>query len=318
MWNSTTLLVTGSTGSFGRKFAEIVLQEYTPKKLIIFSRGEVKQHEMQQAGLDNSKLRYFIGDVRDLPRLRRAMSGVDIVVHAAAMKQVPACEYNPFEAVKTNILGAKNVIDAAIECGVQKVLALSTDKAVEPVNLYGATKLVAEKLFIQGNVYSGKDGTRFSCIRYGNVIGSRGSVIPLFQKQQKRGAVTVTDERMTRFWLTLEHSVRFSLLCLEQMQGGEIFVPKIPSMRLLDIAKAVVPECKIKTMGIRPGEKLHEVLVSRNESSHTLEQDDMYVICPVRPLAGRTWAGRSLPEGFEFASDRNPQQLTIEELREMI
>jgi UDP-N-acetylglucosamine 4,6-dehydratase len=320
MWNSTTLLVTGSTGSFGRKFVEIVLREYQLKKLIIFSRGEVKQHEMREAGLDNSRLRYFIGDVRDLSRLRRAMSGVDIVVHAAAMKQVPACEYNPFEAVATNVLGAKNVIEAAIGCGVQKVLALSTDKAVEPVNTYGATKLLAEKLFIQANVLSGEEGTHFSCIRYGNVIGSRGSVIPLFEGQRESGRVTITDERMTRFWLTLEQSVRYSIWCLEQMLGGEIFVPKIPSMRLMDVARAVAPGCKVKVIGIRPGEKLHEVLISSNESGHTLEQEGMYVICPVS-VAG--WRGvgegwKALPAGFAFTSDGNNRWLTIEELRELI
>jgi UDP-N-acetylglucosamine 4,6-dehydratase len=318
-WTSKTLLVTGGTGSFGQKFVEVMLRDYAPKKLIIFSRDELKQLEMRESGFDHKSLRYFIGDVRDLPRLRRAMSGVDIVVHAAAMKQVPACEYNPFEAVKTNILGAKNVIDAAIECGVQKVLALSTDKAVEPISLYGATKLVAEKLFIQGNVYSTSEaGPCFSCARYGNVIGSRGSVIPLFERQRKRGTVTITDERMTRFWLTLEQSVRFSIQCLEQMLGGEIFVPKIPSMRLVDVAKAVAPECEIKTIGIRPGEKLHEVLVSQNESGYTLEQDDMYIIKPVRSWRKRLFedVGRPVPEGFAFTSNGNNQWLTIEELGE--
>src|SRR5665213_1967716 len=224
-WSDLTVLVTGGTGSFGKKFAETMLKEYRPKKLIIFSRDELKQHEMRLAGFDHESLRYFIGDVRDRDRLRRAMNGVDIVVHAAALKQVPACEYNPIEAIATNIDGAKNVIEAALDCGVQKVLALSTDKAVNPVNLYGATKLVAEKLFVQANSYRGNGPTRFSCVRYGNVVGSRGSVIPLFLTQRTSGRVTVTDARMTRFWITLDQGVRFVIRCIEQMHGGEVFVP---------------------------------------------------------------------------------------------
>lgn len=315
--NSKTLLVTGSTGSFGRKFAEIVLREYNPKKLIVFSRGEAKQHEMRMAGFTDSSLRYFIGDVRDLPRLRRAMNGVDVVVHAGALKQVPACEYNPFEAIKTNILGSQNVVEAAIDCGVKKVLAISSDKAVNPVNLYGATKLVMEKLFVQGNAYSGGGNPRFSCVRYGNVIGSQGSVIPVFQKQRASGKITVTDERMTRFWLTLEEGVRHVIWCLEQMIGGEVFVPKIPSMSLIDVAKTIAPECEISSIGIRPGEKLHEILISAPESRHAVELEDMYVIQPVYSW----WAkveGKPLPDGFKYTSDTNDRWLTIEELRGMM
>ena len=319
-WSEQVVLVTGGTGSFGKKFTRIMLDEYHPKKLIIFSRGELKQHEMRVSGFDHPSLRYFIGDVRDRERLYRAMAGVDIVIHAAALKQVPACEYNPFEAVQTNIIGAKNVIDAAIDSGVRKVMALSTDKAVNPINLYGSTKLCAEKLFVQGNSYSGKAGTRFSCTRYGNVVGSRGSVIPLFKKQRKSGRITVTDERMTRFWLTLEQGVRLVIRCIEQMQGGEVFVPKIPSMRIVDLAEAVAPGCKIDSIGIRPGEKLHEVLIARDESHHTLELEDMFVVEPVYPWWGRSnWSqGKPLPDGFKFASDKNERWLTTEELRQMI
>ena len=319
-WQNLTVLITGGTGSFGKKFVEIMLETYHPKKLIIFSRDELKQHEMRTSSFDHPSLRYFIGDVRDRERLYRALVGVDLVVHAAALKQVPACEYNPFEAVKTNVLGAQNVIDAAIDTGVCRVLALSTDKAVNPINLYGATKLVAEKLFVQGNSYSGTKGTRFSCVRYGNVVGSRGSVIPLFEKQRASGRVTVTDERMTRFWITLEQGVRFVIRCIEEMQGGEVFVPKIPSMRIMDLAKTVAPSCEIEFVGIRPGEKLHEVLISRDESRYTLELEDMFVIQPVHPWWRQaSWSqGKPLPDGFKYASDKNDRWLTVEELRHMI
>ena len=319
-WTSKTILITGGTGSFGKEFTKTMLEDCQPNKLIIFSRDELKQHEMRMSGFDHPSLRYFIGDVRDENRLRRAMSGVDIVVHAAALKQVPACEYNPFEAVKTNVLGAQNVIDASIDSGVRQVLALSTDKAVNPINLYGATKLVAEKMFVQGNAYSGDGGTRFSCVRYGNVVGSRGSVILVFKEQRARGCITITDERMTRFWLMLEQGVRFVIRCIEQMQGGEVFVPKIPSMRIMDLAEAVAPGCEIDSIGIRPGEKLHEVLVARDESLHTLELEDMFVIQPVHPWWGRAnWSqGKPLPDGFKYASDKNERWLTIEELRQMI
>jgi UDP-N-acetylglucosamine 4,6-dehydratase/5-epimerase len=319
-WNNLSILLTGGTGSFGKKFTEVMLKEYHPQKLIIFSRDELKQHQMRMAGFDHPSLRYFIGDVRDKDRLYRALVGVDLVVHAAALKQVPACEYNPFEAVKTNVLGAQNIIDAAIDNGVDKVMALSTDKAVNPINLYGATKLVAEKLFVQGNAYVGIRNTRFSCVRYGNVVGSRGSVIPVFKKQRESGVITVTDERMTRFWLTLEQGVHFVISCIEQMQGGEVFVPKIPSMRIMDLAEAVAPGCEIKVVGIRPGEKLHEVLVARDESRYTLELDDRFVVQPVHPWwKAANWSeGKPLPDGYKYASDKNDQWLTIEELRQMI
>src|SRR5688572_9995915 len=263
MLRDKTVLVTGGTGSFGKKFTEIVLRDYHPKKLIILSRDELKQHEMRQIYPDggDSPMRYFIGDVRDRDRLYRAFHGVDIVIHAAALKQVPACEYNPFEAVQTNVIGAKNVIDAAIDQGVKKVMALITDKAVNPINLYGATKLCAEKLFVHGNSYSGEGGCRFSCARYGNVVGSRGSVIPLFMEQRPSGVITVTDQRMTRFWITLDQGVDFVLQCIGAMEGGEIFVPKIPSMHIMELVKAIAPDCRIEYTGIRPGEKVHEVLV---------------------------------------------------------
>src|SRR5262245_23906910 len=259
--DNLSVLVTGATGSFGKKFMEVVLREHRPRRLIVYSRDELKQHDMRTGGYDHPSLRYFLGDVRDLDRLRRAMNGVDVVVHAAALKQVPACEYNPFEAIMTNVMGGKNMIDAALDAGVKKVIALSTDKAVNPANLYGATKLCAEKLFVQSNAYSGAKGTRFSCVRYGNVVGSRGSVIPLFLKQRKTGTVTVTDPRMTRFWITLEQGVKFVVRCIDLMHGGEVFVPKIPSMNILDLVKVIAPECAIKEVGIRPGEKLHEVLI---------------------------------------------------------
>jgi len=316
-WSQQVVLVTGGTGSFGRRFAEILLREHAPKKLIIFSRDEQKQHEMRCAGLDHRDLRYFIGDVRDVDRLRRAMKGVDVVVHAAALKQVPACEYNPIEAVLTNVMGGRNVIDAALDQDVGRVLALSTDKAVSPVNLYGATKLVAEKLFVQANSYRGSGATRLSCVRYGNVVGSRGSVIPLFLEQRKTGKLTITDQRMTRFWLTLERGVRFVIRCLEQMHGGEIFVPKLPSMSITALAQAVASECQVEEIGIRPGEKLHEVLVSEDENRQALELDDMFVIKPTHPWWSEdNWCqGRPLPEDFCYSSDRNEQRLSIQDLR---
>jgi UDP-N-acetylglucosamine 4,6-dehydratase len=317
--NDKVILVTGGTGSFGRKFVEVVLRKYRPRKMIIFSRDELKQSEMhREFGADC--LRYLIGDVRDVERLRRAMRGVEIVIHAAAMKQVPACEYNPFEAVKTNILGAQNVIEAAIDCGVAKVMAISTDKAVNPINLYGATKLCAEKIFIQGNSYSGSGGARLSCCRYGNVVGSRGSVVPLFVEQRVNGTVTVTDERMTRFWLTLEQGVEFVIRCLGLMRGGEIFVPKIPSMRIMDMVEAVAPGCSVRFTGVRPGEKIHEVLVSEDEAEHGLELETMYVIEPVNPSwRDEDWSrGKRLPAGFRFTSDTNARWLSVPELQSLI
>ncbi len=320
-WEDKVVLVTGGTGSFGRKFVEVMLHDYHPAKLIVFSRDELKQHEMREAGFTHPSLRYFIGDVRDRLRLRRAMRGVDIVVHAAALKQVPACEYNPIEAIMTNIMGGRNVVEAALDMEVERVMALSTDKAVNPINLYGATKLAAEKLFVQSNAYAGATGTRFSCVRYGNVLGSRGSVVPVFLRQRERGTITITDERMTRFWLSLEQGVRFTIRCIEQMQGGEVFVPKIPSMRVVDLANAIAPDCEIKYIGIRPGEKLHEVLVSEDEARHTIELEDMFVVEPSGALwFGHGWRqqGKSLPEGFRYASDNNDVWLSVEEIRAMI
>ncbi|NIM94804.1 MAG: UDP-N-acetylglucosamine 4,6-dehydratase (inverting) [Anaerolineales bacterium] len=320
-WEDKVVLVTGGTGSFGRKFVEVILKDHRPKKLIVFSRDELKQHEMREAGFVDEMLRYFIGDVRDLSRLRRAFNDVDIVVHAAALKQVPACEYNPSEAIMTNIMGGKNVIDAALDMGVSKVMALSTDKAVNPVNLYGATKLAAEKLFVQSNAYAGGVGTRFSCVRYGNVMGSRGSVVPVFLKQRDKGVLTITDERMTRFWLSIEQGVRFTIRCIEQMEGGEVFIPKIPSMRVVDLAKAIAPQAKIDVIGIRPGEKLHELLVSEDDSRHTIELEDMYVVEPTGVLwFGHAWRGRGkpLPDGFEYASNTNDQWLSVDELQEYL
>lgn len=318
-WQNLTILVTGGTGSFGKKFIDTLLRENLPKKIIIYSRDELKQHEMRVAGFNHPQLRYFIGDVRDRERLYRAMRDVDVVVHAAALKQVPACEYNPLEAVKTNINGAANIIDAAIDNGVNNVLALSTDKAVNPVNLYGATKLVAEKLFIQANAYSGDRRTRFSCVRYGNVVGSRGSVIPLFKKQRHTGTITLTDSRMTRFWITLEQGVKFVIRAIKLMQGGEVFVPKIPSMRITDLAGVIAPGCQLETIGIRPGEKLHELLVSSEESRYALEFSDMYIIQPVH-----SWwqepdfeSAQPMGEGESFSSNNNKWWLSDEELKQM-
>lgn len=319
-WRDQNVLITGGTGSFGKKFVEIMLKEYHPRRLVIFSRDELKQHEMRVAGFDHPSLRYFIGDVRDHRRLNRALRGIDIVVHTAALKQVPACEYNPIEAVATNIDGARNVIDAAIDNGVKRVLAMSTDKAVAPINLYGATKLVSEKLFVQGNSYSGGQGTRFACVRYGNVVGSRGSVIPVFREQMKTGRITITDSRMTRFWITLEQGVRFVISCIEQMYGGEIFVPKLPSMNIMDLAHVMAPDAQIDYMGIRPGEKLHESMISADESRQAVDLGDRYVILPAHPWWSKeNWAqGTALPDNFSYSSDTNTHWLKPEELREMI
>ena len=319
-WTSQTILVTGGTGSFGKKFAEIVLKDLNPKKIIVFSRDELKQHEMRTAGFEHSNLRYFIGDVRDRERLTRAMHGVDVVVHAAALKQVPACEYNPMEAVKTNIMGTSNVVEAALDAGVKKVLALSTDKAVNPVNLYGATKLAAEKLTVQSNAYAAGSSTRYACVRYGNVVGSRGSVVPVFLKQREHGKVTITDDRMTRFWLSLEQGVRFVIGCIEEMRGGEVFVPKIPSMKVIDLARAIAPNAEVSVIGIRPGEKLHEVLVSEDEARNTLERENMYVVKPPETLWERSlhYDGKPLPEGFRYSSDTNEHWLDVEGIQKFV
>lgn len=319
-WSEQVVLVTGGTGSFGRKFVEIMLHEHRPKKLVIFSRDELKQHDMRAADFDHPTLQYCIGDVRDPARVERALSGVTVVVHAAALKQVPACEYNPFEAIQTNIMGGRNVIEAAIDQGVRRILALSTDKAVSPINLYGATKLCAEKMFVQANAFAGSHGARFACARYGNVVGSRGGVIAMFLEQRKRGKITITDPRMTRFWISLEQSVRFVIRCLEDMHGGEIFVPKIPSMRMMDVAESIGAGCEIETIGIRPGEKLHEVLVSEHEARHTLDMEDMYVIQPSHPWWKReNWVnGKALSDGFRYASDTNSAWLTKDQLQEWV
>lgn len=322
-WKDSVVLLTGGTGSFGKMFIKIMLQDHCPKKLIVFSRDELKQYEMQTGGFDHPCLRYFIGDIRDKERLVRAMYGVDIVVHAAALKQVPACEYNPFEAVQTNIMGASNIVSVAIDAGVRKVMALSTDKAVNPANLYGATKLVMEKLFIHGNYYSGARPTSFSCVRYGNVVGSRGSVIPLFMKQKEKGEITVTDPRMTRFWLTLEQGVRFVIRSIKKMKGGEIFVPKVPSMKVTDLAEAIAPGCSIRNIGIRPGEKLHEALLSEEEARQAEDQGDSFVLHTIPRPTESTHIElpqyvNNLPDDFSYTSDTNDVWLTQEQLKDLV
>ena len=320
-WKNQVVLVTGGTGSFGKKFTKILLEERQPRKIIIFSRDELKQHEMQVGGYNHPSLRYFIGDVRDRERLVRAMHGVDIVVHAAALKQVPACEYNPMEAIKTNIMGTANVVEAALDAGVKKVLTVSTDKAVNPANLYGATKLAAEKLTVQSNAYAAGSATRYSCVRYGNVVGSRGSVVPLFLKQRANGKVTITDDRMTRFWLSLEQGVRFVIQCIEQMEGGEVFVPKIPSTKVTDLAKAIASDAQIEIIGIRPGEKLHEVLISEDEARHTVELEKMYVVQPAEAIwFGYSWKdkGKPLPDDYHYSSDNNTEWLDVEGIKKYI
>lgn len=319
-WSDKTVLVTGGTGSFGKHFCRYLLDRLNPKAIRIYSRDELKQHEMRIEFKDDQRLRFLIGDVRDGDRLRRAMEGVDMVVHAAALKQVPACEYNPFEAVKTNVHGAQNVIDASIDTGVRKVIALSTDKAVNPVNLYGATKLCSDKLFVQGNAYAGGKNTRFACVRYGNVIGSRGSVIPVFLNQKSSGRITITDPRMTRFWITLDQAVELVLKGFRYMEGGEIFVPRIPSMRITDLAQAIAPECEIDHIGIREGEKLHEALTGEDEGRSTYSYKDMYVIMPPHSWWQRKnyVEAKKMPEGFVYTSDQNNEWMGVEELRRIV
>jgi UDP-N-acetylglucosamine 4,6-dehydratase len=314
-----SVLVTGGTGSFGKRFVRTILDETDVRRVVVFSRDELKQYEMQQAFPAEPRLRFFIGDVRDRQRLDRAFHGVDFVIHAAALKQVPAAEYNPFEAVKTNVHGAQNVIDAAIDTGVQRVVALSTDKACSPINLYGATKLVSDKLFINGNAYAGAADTRFAVVRYGNVVGSRGSVVPFFRQLAATGVLPITDERMTRFWITLDQGVRFVLESLERMHGGELFVPKIPSMRVVDLAHAMAPEAETRVVGIRPGEKLHEEMISASDARSTLDLGDRYVIQPELDFwpKGRI-EGQPLPDGFSYASDTNDRWLSVDELRAML
>lgn len=327
MLNGKTILVTGGTGSFGKKFIKIVLEKYPDvKKVIVFSRDEYKQFIMQnmpEFKPHEEKLRFFIGDVRDEKRLLRAFDGVDIVVHAAALKQVPACEYNPFEAVKTNVMGAQNVINAAIDKKVKRVVALSTDKACAPINLYGATKLCSDKLFIAGNAYCGSKETRFSVVRYGNVAGSRGSVIPFFQKLVDEGVteLPITDMEMTRFWLKLEQAVEMVLEAIENMQGGELYVKKIPSMRMPDLAKAIAPELKIKEVGIRPGEKVHEQMITKEDARNTIEFDEYYIILPEIDLENITHKypeAKPVAPDFEYHSGNNDRWLSVEDMRNLI
>lgn len=320
MLDNKVVLVTGGTGSFGRKFVDIVLNKYKPSKLIVFSRDELKQFEMQQVfNPDKYPIRYFLGDIRDKDRLYRAFEGVDVIVHAAALKQVPALEYNPFEAVQTNIIGGQNIINAAIDRRVKKIIVLSTDKAVSPANLYGATKLCMEKLFLAANAYAGAYNTRFSVVRYGNVVGSRGSVIPLFIKQRSNGNLTVTDQRMTRFWITLEQGVNLVLKGLEIMKGGEIFIPNIPSARIMDICEAVSPGGKADIIGIRPGEKLHEALISEDEARHTYDMGDYFVICsPPACEANNFRLSNKVKEGFVYSSDRNDRWLSVSDIRGIV
>ena len=313
-----SVLVTGATGSFGQRFVARALAESKLAKLIVFSRDELKQHDMRVAYPDEPRLRFFLGDVRDRDRLHRAFEGVDCIVHAAALKQIPAAEYNPFEFVKTNVVGAQNLIDAAIDAGVRRVVALSTDKASSPVNLYGATKLVSDKLFVAGNVYSGGRPTRFSVVRYGNVIGSRGSVIPLFRQLAKSGRIAITDLGMTRFWITLDQAVDLVLHALDDMRGGEIYVPKIPSMRVADVAKAVAPDAAIEVVGIRPGEKLHEEMISASDARRAFDRGSYYVILSDLALAaGADERGEPLPAGFRYTSDANGEWLDIPALQEL-
>jgi UDP-N-acetylglucosamine 4,6-dehydratase/5-epimerase len=323
MLNGKNILITGGTGSFGKKCTEIILKRFRPDRLIIFSRDELKQFEMAQVFSPKKYpcMRYFIGDVRDKERLYRAFYKVDYVIHAAALKQVPAAEYNPFEAVKTNILGAQNVIDVAINQGIKRVIALSTDKAANPINLYGATKLCSDKLFIAGNAYVGRDDTVFSVVRYGNVAGSRGSVIPFFLKQREIGVLPITDPEMTRFWITVEQGVKFVIECLEHMVGGELFVPKLPSMNIMQLAEAIAPECKTKIVGMRPGEKMHEVMVPRDDARNTLEYDNCFLIQPDFEFFEKRFnsnGGKPVHREFEYNSGTNPWKLTIAEMRQII
>jgi len=301
-----SVLVTGGTGSFGKKFVQKLLLDDQVSKVIVFSRDELKQFEMQ-SDLNSAKLRYFLGDVRDFQRLKQATDGVDIIIHAAAIKQIPAAEYNPMEAIKTNIIGAENIVNAAIENGVAKVLALSTDKAANPANLYGATKLCSDKLMVAGNILAGKHNTRFAVVRYGNVLGSRGSVIPFFKEQEKIGYLPITDLRMTRFWLTIEEGVQFVLDSLSRMQGGEIFVPKIPSFKVVDVAAVVSPGTPTKVIGIRPGEKLHEIMITEDDSNYTVEFENYYAI--LAPFLANSEYYKSngikVPFGFSFTSENN-------------
>jgi UDP-N-acetylglucosamine 4,6-dehydratase len=319
--NGSSILVTGATGSFGKAFLRYALDNLGPQRIVVFSRDELKQYEVRQMFGDDPRLRFFIGDIRDLPRLERAMHGVDYVVHAAALKQVDTAEYNPSEYVATNINGSQNVIDAAINLGVKKVVALSTDKASSPINLYGATKLVADKLFIAGNHYAATHPTRLSVVRYGNVMGSRGSVVPLFRRLAAEGkSLPVTDKRMTRFWITLDAAVQFVVESFDVMQGGELFVPRIPSMRILDLIEAVAPSAATHEMGMRPGEKLHEEMIAADDSRRTLRFPDRYVVQPVVASWGyqTPTGGEAVADGFNYRSDNNDLWLGVEEMRALL
>jgi UDP-N-acetylglucosamine 4,6-dehydratase/5-epimerase len=325
MFDDKVVLITGGTGSFGQRFTGYLFEHHRPKKVIIFSRDEFKQHEMSK-NFSESKyaIRFFLGDIRDKERLYRSFEGVDYVIHAAALKQVPAAEYNPFEAVKTNILGAQNIIDAAIDRGIRKVIALSTDKAVSPINLYGATKLAMEKLFIAANSYAGSKETSFALVRYGNVIGSRGSVIPFFNGMKNNGVTKfpITDERMTRFWITLDQGATLVAQAVEESVGGEVFVPKIPSMRILDLIRAISKEAEYEVVGIRPGEKIHESLVSEDDGRNTIDTMDKYVVLPPFANGGKKYHRYTkfprMSDGFSYRSDNNVQWLTVEEIEQFI
>lgn len=319
-----TILITGGTGSFGKCFTKYVLENYNPKKIIIYSRDEYKQFVMQGEFKDYSdKLRFFIGDVRDKDRLMRAFKGVDFVVHAAALKQVPACEYNPNEAIKTNIHGAMNIIEAALDCGVSKVVALSTDKAVNPVNLYGGTKLVSDKLFIAANAYAGLNDINFSIVRYGNVAGSRGSIIPFFHNIIENGGdeLPITDYRMTRFWISLDEAVKLVIKALEEAKGGETFISKIPSFKVTDLAQAMLPGCKMPEVGIRPGEKLHEIMVTTEDSMTTYEYDKHFIVFPQVKYTDKQMVeptGRKVPDGFSYSSGNNTEWLSVEDIKKLL
>jgi UDP-N-acetylglucosamine 4,6-dehydratase len=318
--SGATILLTGGTGSFGGAFVERVLDEWPDATIRVYSRDELKQSEMR-ARFGDRQLRYVLGDIRNKTRMARACQGADIIVHAAAMKQVPACEYNPFEAVQTNVLGSQHVVDCAIDSSVTKVVALSTDKAVNPVNLYGATKLCEEKIVVQGNAYASHSDTVLSCVRYGNVVGSRGSVVPLFEQQAGAGLLTLTDERMTRFWITLDQAVDLVLFALDNATGGEVFIPKIPSMKVVDLAEAIAPGVPREVIGIRPGEKLHELLLTADESRHAIEAEDVYVVLPEHPWwtdEPRWLEGKPLDEDFTYSSATNTDWLSVEDLREMV
>jgi UDP-N-acetylglucosamine 4,6-dehydratase len=317
--SAASILITGGTGSFGRAFADEVLRAHDPRKVIIFSRDELKQYEMRES-LRDDRLRFFLGDVRDVDRLRLACEDVDIVVHAAALKQVPAAEYNPFECIKTNVLGAQNVIDACLATSVRKVVALSTDKAANPVNLYGATKLCSDKLFIASNSYVGRRPLRMAVVRYGNVVGSRGSVVPFFRRMRETGRLPITDARMTRFWITLQQGVRFVIASLERMKGGELFVPKIPSADIVTVAEAIAPNCEREIVGARPGEKLHELMIGTDDARRARDVGDHYVIEPEFPWwdGSHLAEGTPVPDGFSYRSDTNPHRLSVKEVRDLL